>query len=167
MGYPRDSVLHFAPIGAWIAAGYTADEIRAASQAIAQRIPPGLRNPLAWMSKAMPDVVAVIRRAAAGQSETVAATAEPPPGCIGWRLRFWKAYGAAAFESWIKVVHEARTGQHVSLGFPTAFVRDWVQNHYGDKLRQMILAEDTTVQRVEFTVHLEKPAAMPAGRRTA
>lgn len=152
VGYPLDSVMHFAPIGAWVAAGYTPDEIRTAAHAIAQRIPPGMRNPLAWMSKAMPDEVAVIRRAAAGQTSSPAASAHPPADCTGWRLRFWKAHGSAAYESWIKPAAEVRDGARVVLAFPTAFVRDWVQNNFGDKLRQLIHNDDSTVQRVDFVI---------------
>lgn len=66
IGYDESSVQHFGPVNAWIRNGWTAPEILAAVKALGPRLPPDLKNPLAYLAKAMPDEITKARNAAGG-----------------------------------------------------------------------------------------------------
>jgi chromosomal replication initiator protein len=65
--------------------------------------------------------------------------------------------GDAAFQSWIKPmsVRELREGR-VRIAAPTRFMRDWVVNHYADRLVALWKVEDPAVGAVEVFVQPER-----------
>src|SRR3546814_10966275 len=56
------------------------------------------------------------------------------------RARLRVSFGDAAFNSWLKPVALADEGMagdgDVHLAVPTRFMRDWVANHYSERLRE-------------------------------
>jgi chromosomal replication initiator protein len=62
-------------------------------------------------------------------------------------------FGDAAYRTWVApmTLADGDRGQ-VRLGVPTPFMRDWVMNHYGDRIRSLWSAEDPSVRMVDFVV---------------
>ncbi len=67
------------------------------------------------------------------------------------RLR--EEIGDAAYRSWLRQVtlKDARDGE-VTLGLPTRFMRDWVANNYGERIRALWTAENASIHSVDIIV---------------
>jgi chromosomal replication initiator protein len=91
------------------------------------------------------------------------------------RARLRVSFGDAAFNSWLKPLALADEGLakdgDVHLAVPTRFMRDWVANHYSERLREIWRLENAEVRRVVIHVRptgsaqspQAKVAALPAG----
>lgn len=68
------------------------------------------------------------------------------------RARLRVSFGDAAFNSWLKPLALADEGLakdgDVHLAVPTRFMRDWVANHYSERLREIWRLENADVRRV-------------------
>ncbi|MEX0697979.1 MAG: chromosomal replication initiator protein DnaA [Dongiaceae bacterium] len=68
--------------------------------------------------------------------------------------------GDAAFRSWLKpLVLVGHRDPEVRLAVPTRFMRDWVDTHYGDRLRALWAEERPTVRTVAVVVDSGRPQA--------
>lgn len=72
------------------------------------------------------------------------------------RARLRVSFGDAAFNSWLKPLALADEGLakdgDVHLAVPTRFMRDWVANHYSERLREIWRLENAEVRRVVIHV---------------
>lgn len=86
------------------------------------------------------------------------------------RARLRVSFGDAAFNSWLKPLALADEGLaddgDVHLAVPTRFMRDWVANHYSERLREIWRLENAAVRRVVIHVRptgaLQAPQGKPA-----
>jgi len=63
--------------------------------------------------------------------------------------------GEAAYRSWLKPLKLLSVDDgRVEISVPTQFMRDWVISHYGDRLRQLWISQNSTVKSVEIRVDL-------------
>ena len=78
------------------------------------------------------------------------------------RARLRAEYGDATFNSWLKplMLQNGRDG-FVTLTAPTRFMRDWVNSHYGERLRAFWQGENDKVQEVEILVRPPQPVTRP------
>src|SRR5689334_22298089 len=69
------------------------------------------------------------------------------------RTRLRDEFGEAAFRSWLKsmTLTEVVDGR-ARIGLPTRFLRDWVAQHYVDKIRALWNVENPAVADVEVFV---------------
>lgn len=97
------------------------------------------------------------------QPQSVSAMGEATPATDAldaqWqrvRARLRVSFGDAAFNSWLKPVALADEGLaadgDVHLAVPTRFMRDWVANHYSERLREIWRLENAAVRRVVIHV---------------
>jgi chromosomal replication initiator protein len=77
------------------------------------------------------------------------------------RTRLRVSFGDAAFNSWLKPLALADEGLakdgDVHLAVPTRFMRDWVANHYSERLREIWRLENADVRRV--IIHVRPTAS--------
>lgn len=105
------------------------------------------------------------------QPQSVPMTEIVPPVATGdtldaqWqrvRARLRVSFGDAAFNSWLKPVVLAEEGLaadgDIHLAVPTRFMRDWVANHYSERLREIWRLENAEVRRV--VIHVRPTGAM-------
>lgn len=61
--------------------------------------------------------------------------------------------GEAAYRSWLKplTLLSVEDGR-IEISVPTQFMRDWVVSHYGERLRQLWLSQNSNVSSVEISV---------------
>jgi chromosomal replication initiator protein len=80
------------------------------------------------------------------------------------RTRLRVSFGDAAFNSWLKPLALADEGLakdgDVHLAVPTRFMRDWVANHYSERLREIWRLENADVRRV--IIHVRPTASTQA-----
>ena len=59
--------------------------------------------------------------------------------------------GESAYKSWLKplTLLDVNDGV-VRLAVPTRFMRDWIDNHYGDRVRQLWLDEDESLTGLDL-----------------
>ncbi len=84
------------------------------------------------------------------------------------RSRLRVAFGEAAFNSWLKplALAKATLGDgDIHLSVPTRFMRDWVANHYSERLREIWRLENPDVRRV--LIHVRVAATAPAAQGAA
>lgn len=61
--------------------------------------------------------------------------------------------GEAAYRSWLKPLKLLSVDDgKVEISVPTQFMRDWVISHYGERLRQLWISQNSTVKSVEIRV---------------
>jgi chromosomal replication initiator protein len=99
---------------------------------------------------------------------TAEATAALEPQWQRVRSRLRVAFGEAAFNSWLKplALAKATLGDgDVHLSVPTRFMRDWVANHYSERLREIWRLENPDVRRV--LIHVRVAATAPAAQGSA
>ena len=65
--------------------------------------------------------------------------------------------GEAAYRSWLKplTLLSVEDGR-IEISVPTQFMRDWVVSHYGERLRQLWISQNSNVNSVEITVDLAR-----------
>ncbi len=78
------------------------------------------------------------------------------------RGRLREEFGDAAYRSWLKsmTLYGVDEGR-VRIGVPTRFLRDWVTQHYADRIRALWNAENEAITSVEILV-TGKTMAQPA-----
>ncbi len=103
-------------------------------------------------------------------AEEAAAQLDPQWQRVRGRLRV--AFGEAAFNSWLKPLALAKNSLgdgDVHLSVPTRFMRDWVANHYSERLREIWRLENPDVRRVLIHVRVaattQGAASQPAGAK--
>jgi chromosomal replication initiator protein len=76
------------------------------------------------------------------------------------RAKLRSEFGEAAFKSWFKplTLLSVENGE-VRIAVTTRFMRDWVRNNYGDRLRSLWQAENKTIRMVEFLLQGNESAA--------
>ncbi|MDB5373817.1 MAG: Chromosomal replication initiator protein DnaA, partial [Belnapia sp.] len=83
----------------------------------------------------------------------------------GWariRGRLREEVGEVEYRTWLRQMTLAGIeGEDAVILLPTRFLRDWVNSHYGDRLRLLWQAEDPAVRRVDIRVSAT-PIAEPA-----
>jgi chromosomal replication initiator protein len=61
--------------------------------------------------------------------------------------------GDAAFNSWLKPLTLGEIlGSRLRITVPTRFMRDWIEQNYGDRLTELWQEEDSSVTEVEIIV---------------
>ena len=66
--------------------------------------------------------------------------------------------GDVAYKSWLKPLTLVEvTNGRVRISVPTKFMRDWVVDHYGQRLRALWLEEDAGLKEVEIFIQTEAP----------
>src|SRR6266481_952475 len=132
-------------------------------------------------SRAMPMPNAIAEKRAGGRppaspgfkSEMRAVVDDSPkgPGVDGtlasqWaqvRGRLRSEFGEATFRSWLKPL--TLIGQHdsaIDIAVKTRFMRDWISQHYAERIRALWQAANPAVRSVEFIVDGSRPQAMKA-----
>jgi chromosomal replication initiator protein len=77
------------------------------------------------------------------------------------RGRLREEVGEVEYRTWLRQMTLAGIDDDEAvILLPTRFLRDWVNSHYGDRLRALWQAEDSAVRRVE--VRVSQAAAEPA-----
>lgn len=72
-------------------------------------------------------------------------------GRVQGRLR--TEFGDAAYNSWLKPLSLVNIdGDRVHIAVPTRFMRDWVQSHYVDRIRDLWATENPEISAVEIRV---------------
>ena len=88
-------------------------------------------------------------------------TGETPPPHSGksvasWarvRARLRQEVGDVEYRNWLRQMSLAGVeGEAIIINLPTRFLRDWVRDHYGDRLRSLCQAEVPGVRVVELRV---------------
>jgi chromosomal replication initiator protein len=79
------------------------------------------------------------------------------------RERLRVEYGESAFRSWLALVLCHRPAeQRVELRVQSRFVRDWIDNHYADRIRDLWVQENPEVTSVDIVVE-DSVASQPGG----
>ncbi|MFL5332861.1 MAG: chromosomal replication initiator protein DnaA [Geminicoccaceae bacterium] len=69
------------------------------------------------------------------------------------RGRLRDEVGEVEYRTWLRqMTLQGIEGDEAVILLPTRFLRDWVNSHYGDRLRALWQAEDASVRRVEIRV---------------
>ena len=69
--------------------------------------------------------------------------------------------GEAAFRSWLQPVSvHYVNGTRIDLAVPTRFMRNWVETHYGDRIRNLIKSLNPSLQTIELVI--ADPSPLPA-----
>ncbi len=100
-------------------------------------------------------------------------TGNPPPDAgklaAQWarlRARLRDEVGEAEYRNWLRqMVLQTVDGDIALITLPSRFLRDWVRDHYGDRLRVLAQAEWPQVKRLDFRV--STAAQAPAEAATA
>jgi chromosomal replication initiator protein len=82
------------------------------------------------------------------------------------RAQLRAEFGDAAYRSWLKPLSLVETrGERVRLGVPTRFMRDWVAQHYAERIGLLWRSENDNCEGVEIIVQPAKAVARrkPAG----
>ncbi|MBL6458099.1 chromosomal replication initiator protein DnaA [Belnapia sp. T6] len=75
------------------------------------------------------------------------------------RGRLREDVGEVEYRTWLRqMTLSGIEGEDAVILLPTRFLRDWVNSHYGDRLRALWQAEHAGVRRVEFRVSAAPPA---------
>jgi chromosomal replication initiator protein len=78
------------------------------------------------------------------------------------RTRLRQEVGDVEYRNWLRQMSLAGVeGESVLIHLPTRFLRDWVRDHYGDRLRLLCQAEMPGVRLVELRVQAAARAEKP------
>ena len=73
-------------------------------------------------------------------------------------------FGEAIFRSWLKpMALQAAYHGTLEVSVPTRFMKDWIQNNYVDRIRELCLAQNADIKRIEIVVihgHVESQDAL-------
>lgn len=76
------------------------------------------------------------------------------------RARLRSEVGEVEYRNWLRqMVLQGIEGDVASIALPSRFLRDWVRDHYGDRLKALMLAEWPAMRRVEFRVSADTTCA--------
>lgn len=79
------------------------------------------------------------------------------------RERLQSEVGEVVYRTWFRNISLAGVdGDEVTLSLPSAFQRDWVRMHYGDRLNGLWQAENCGIRRVEFRSARSNGGASPS-----
>jgi len=71
--------------------------------------------------------------------------------------------GDASYRSWLKpLTLVSVTDGVIKIAVPTRFMRDWVVSHYGDRLRELWVGENSTIDVIDVIV--QTPTTRPLNR---
>ncbi len=74
------------------------------------------------------------------------------------RKRLRNIYGEATFQSWMRhLVLVEQQGSQIILAVPSRFTRDWISNHYLQKIETLWRNELTSIHRVELVIRNTAP----------
>src|SRR3954452_15581520 len=91
-----------------------------------------------------------------------------PPETSGQMVACWARnrgrlrdeVGEVEYRTWLRqMTLQGIDGDEAVILLPTRFLRDWVNSHYGDRLRAPWQGEDAAIRRVEIRVAQGTPAA--------
>ncbi|MCF8496015.1 MAG: chromosomal replication initiator protein DnaA [Alphaproteobacteria bacterium] len=90
-------------------------------------------------------------------SKFKAESLEPTPEILNlWQKiheRMRGEFGEAVFRSWLKpLVLQASYHGTMEVSVPTRFMRDWIQNHYSERLLAMCQEENSEIKRLQIVV---------------
>ena len=94
-----------------------------------------------------------------GQSQAGQSQGQMAAGWARIRGRLREEVGEVEYRTWLRQMTLAGIeGEDAVILLPTRFLRDWVNSHYGDRLRMLWQAEDPSVRRVDIRVSAAPPA---------
>ncbi len=97
-----------------------------------------------------------VRSVVAG--EDAGATSFPDEEFARIRTRLHNEVGEVEYGAWLRqMTLGGQDGDEITLFLPTRFLRDWVHNHYGDRLTAMWRLERPEIRRLDIRV--AKPVA--------
>ena len=71
--------------------------------------------------------------------------------------------GDASYRSWLKpLTLVSVTDGTIKIAVPTRFMRDWVVSHYGDRLRELWIGENPTIDVINIFV--QTPTTRPLNK---
>lgn len=77
------------------------------------------------------------------------------------RGRLLQEVGEVEYRTWLRQMTLAGVdGNEVTLHLPTRFLRDWVREHYADRLNALWQAENPVARRVDIRVGGGAPSAL-------
>ncbi|MEK9708191.1 MAG: DnaA/Hda family protein, partial [Alphaproteobacteria bacterium] len=80
------------------------------------------------------------------------------------RARLRSDIGEAAFNSWLKPLTLGEfNGGRLRVAVPTRFMRDWIDQNYGERLAEFWGEENDSVRTVEIIVQPNRTIIQPAG----
>ncbi len=84
------------------------------------------------------------------------------------RSRLRQEVGDVEYRTWLRqLTLSAVDGDVAVISLPTRFLRDWVRDHYGDRLRMLCQAELSGLRRVELRVAAEAQDILPPAEARA
>ena len=79
------------------------------------------------------------------------------------RGRLRSEFGEATFRSWLKpLTLLGQCDAQVSIAVKTRFMRDWISQHYAERIRALWHAANPDIRSIEFVVDGSRPQAMKA-----
>ena len=79
------------------------------------------------------------------------------------RGRLRSEFGEATFRSWLKpLTLLGQCDAQVSIAVKTRFMRDWISQHYAERIRAFWHAANPDIRSIEFVVDGSRPQAMTA-----
>ena len=76
------------------------------------------------------------------------------------RARLRSEVGEVEYRNWLRqMVLQGIDADVASIALPSRFLRDWVRDHYGDRLKALLLAEWPAMRRLEFRVSVDAGSA--------
>ena len=79
------------------------------------------------------------------------------------RGRLRSEFGEATYRSWLKpLTLLGQSDCQVSIAVKTRFMRDWISQHYAERIRALWHAANPEVRGIEFVVDGSRPQAMKA-----
>ena len=79
------------------------------------------------------------------------------------RGRLRSEFGEATFRSWLKpLTLIGQSDCQVSIAVKTRFMRDWISQHYADRIRALWQVANPEIRNIEFVVDGSRPQAMRA-----
>ncbi|MCX7374242.1 MAG: DnaA/Hda family protein, partial [Alphaproteobacteria bacterium] len=76
------------------------------------------------------------------------------------RARLRSEVGEVEYRNWLRqMVLQGIEADVASIALPSRFLRDWVRDHYGDRLKALLLAEWPAMRRLEFRVSVDAGSA--------
>ena len=83
------------------------------------------------------------------------------------RGRLRSEFGEATFRSWLKpLTLLGQCDAQVSIAVKTRFMRDWISQHYAERIRALWHAANPDIRSIEFVVDGSRPQAMKAQQVT-
>ena len=76
------------------------------------------------------------------------------------RARLRSEVGEVEYRNWLRqMVLQGLDGDVACIALPSRFLRDWVRDHYGDRLKALLVTEWPAMRRLEFRVSVDATSA--------